>query len=272
LECKSKLEKNNEKKEEKEFGRIKIHVFNLSKIGDGKDNGIKELWNNNQNSIEERKKQLNDQRVLLYSTDKDSKINIEKDIPIAIPGGIIGYHAFYVIIENIIRNSAKHGYAKNKENKEELEIVIEFTDDLKEPHNYWRFRIYDNVSKIENRINQNKRFRIFDVNEKEKTPEKDLVAFMNECLRHSLIKETGEIDKRHWGIAEMKIASGYLQMRDIQETGAEGDKITGSENDQDGSQEDFIIRAIESPIGTLGFEFKVKKPKEVGIVCYGGNK
>jgi len=251
LDCKS------EKKEEKESGRIKIHVFNLSKIGDEKDNEIEKLWHNNQNSqqsIEKRKQQLNDPLVLLYSTDKDSKINIENDIPIAIPGGITGYHAFYVIIENIIRNSAKHGYAKNKENKGDLEIVIEFTDDLKEPHNYWRFRIYDNV------------------NNKDETPEKDLVAFMNECLRHSLIKETGEIDKRHWGMAEMKIAAGYLQMRDIQDIGAEGDKITGSENDQDGSQEDFIIRAIESPIGTLGFEFKVKKPKEVGIVCYGGNK
>jgi hypothetical protein len=95
---------------------------------------------------------------------------------------------------------------------------------------------------------------------------------MNECLRHSLIKETGEIDKRHWGMAEMKIAAGYLQMRDVQDIGEKDDKITGSMKDQNGEKEDFIIRAIESPIGTLGFEFKVKKPKEVGIICYGGSK
>jgi hypothetical protein len=203
----------------------------------------------------------------LYSSDKDSHINIEKDIPIAIPGGITGYHALYVIIENIIRNSAKHGYAKKRGNKGDLEIVIEFTDDFKEPYNYWRFRIYDNVSKIKSRISRNKRFRIFDVNEKNKTPETDLVAFMNECLRHSLIKETGEIDRRHWGMAEMKIAAGYLQMRDVQDIGEKDDKITGSMKDQNGEKEDFIIRAIESPIETLGFEFKVKKPKEVGIIC-----
>jgi GNAT superfamily N-acetyltransferase/signal transduction histidine kinase len=272
LECKSKLEKSNEKKEEKKVGRIKIHVFNLSKIGDVKDNQVKELWNKKHKSIYVRKKQLNNSRVLLYSSDKDSHINIEKDIPIAIPGGITGYHALYVIIENIIRNSAKHGYAKKRGNKGDLEIVIEFTDDFKEPYNYWRFRIYDNVSKIESRISQNKRFRIFDVNEKNKTPETDLVAFMNECLRHSLIKETGEIDRRHWGMAEMKIAAGYLQMRDVQDIGEKDDKITGSMKDQNGEKEDFIIRAIESPIETLGFEFKVKKPKEVGIVFYGGIK
>jgi len=267
LECKSKLEKSNERKEEKKVGRIKIHVFNLSKIGDVEDNQVKELWNKKHKSIYVRKQQLNNSRVLLYSSDKDSHINIEKDIPIAIPGGITGYHALYVIIENIIRNSAKHGYAKKNGNKRDLEIVIEFTDDFKEPYNYWRFRIYDNVSKIESRISQNKQFRIFDVNEKNKTPETDLVAFMNECLRHSLIKETGEIDRRHWGMAEMKIAAGYLQMRDVQDIGEKDDKITGSMKDQNGEKEDFIIRAIESPIETLGFEFKVKKPKEVGIIC-----
>lgn len=38
------------------------------------------------------------------------------DIQLSIPGGIIGYHAFYTIIENIIRNSAKHGYASRRNN------------------------------------------------------------------------------------------------------------------------------------------------------------
>jgi|GEM_PF-5310248 len=271
LKYKAKLEKARIRVEEN-LGRIKFHIFNLSKIGDVKDNQVKELWNKKHKSIYVRKKQLNNSRVLLYSSDKDSHINIEKDIPIAIPGGVIGYHALYVIIENIIRNSAKHGYTKKRGNKGDLEIVIEFTDDFKEPYNYWRFRIYDNVSKIKRSISRNKRFRIFDVNEKNKTPETDLVAFMNECLRHSLIKETGEIDKRHWGMAEMKIAAGYLQMRDVQDIGEKDDKITSSMEDQNGEREDFIIRAIESPIGTLGFEFKVKKPKEVGIVFYGGIK
>jgi hypothetical protein len=56
-------------------------------------------------------------------------------------------------------------------------------------------------------------------------------------------------------------------MRDVQDIGEKDDKITGSMKDQNGEKEDFIIRAIESPIETLGFEFKVKKPKEVGIIC-----
>ena len=276
-----------------EYGRIKFHVVNLACFDIANDeakNKVKEIWYgrvdndkiNEHCKIKKRLEQIKEKfsnkeekRILLYTKEKDSEVNIEEgDIQIAIPGGIIGYHAFYVIVENIIRNSAKHSYNKNK--IEDLEIVIEFTDDPFKHDEFWLFRIYDNAScalKDNNAKVEGERFRIFsedvpDNNDNKKTPEHGLVAFMNECLRHSIIKETGELDKKHWGMAEMKIAAGYLQGRDISRIGAKGNDITGSENNQDADEEDFIIRAVESPVGTLGFEFKVRKPKEVGIVCY----
>jgi len=369
LGCKKSVD--NEKTEE--YGKIKFHVLNLGKIG---NKNASSEWNYDLNNLDEsiakRKDKFKNKeekliasenkekylRILLNSDEKgEIEPNIEEgDIQIAIPGGIIGYHAFYVIVENIIRNSAKHSYTKMKEllkewaelklylnssmknkdkecknrekfdkakeilnikNEEEckkkieklkgkyksegnnklrkdlsekeqilkrtfgkefykmqdLEIMIEFTDDPLKPDEMWLFRIYDNVSKINGKRlpgKGQKRFRAFPEGtpEGEVSPEKDLVAYMNWCLRHSVIKETGELDKRHWGMAEMKIAAGYLQGREIQDIGAEGDKITGSLENQNADKEDFIIRAVESPIGTLGFEFKVRKPREVGIVCY----
>ena len=357
------------KSEEKNAqGRIKFHVFNLAKI---KNNTAYDIWKASHNSLKDRvdviKKKMeikenNEEpkypRVLLYSSETP-EVNIDEgDIQIAIPGGIVGYHAFYVIIENVIRNAAKHSYSKLKERGEnkDLEVVIEFTDDPMNREGQWLFRIYDNVSfanrgngtisvpaennkkylikwerekqtlkyeiikiedetketvsqgeipikngqirisglqgdKINDKIKEEisarlkkllevlndkkgrpKKYRIFpetdEFDNNWKEPDFDLVAYMNECLRHSIIKENGELDKRHWGMAEMKIAAGYLQRRTILEIGASGDEITGSEEDQEGKKDDFIIRAIESPIGTLGFEFRVRKPKEVGIVCY----
>ena len=295
-------------KETEECGKIKFHVLNLSCLERGsqsKGDKVKEVWNQSIKNSEAPAQcritkridlvigKLNETRKRKFlHTKEESEVNIDEgDIQIAIPGGIIGYHAFYVIIENVIRNSAKHSYTKYKDRIKDLEIMIEFTDTIngkpvvvvekdsegktKEVEAYL-FRIYDNVSFVEKGTEVcGERFRIFsgDAKEKDKTPENDLVAFMNRCLRHSLIKkETGELDKRHWGMAEMKIAAGYLQGREIQDIGAEDDKITGSEKNQDGDKEDFIIRAVESPIGTLAFEFKVRKPKEVGIVCYQGGR
>jgi hypothetical protein len=80
-------------------------------------------------------------------------------------------------------------------------------------------------------------------------------------------------------MAEMKIAAGFLQSRDIDQIGAGGEKIYGPyqrgdflkfAKNTEGSP--YIIRAVESPISTLGFEFYVKKPKIAGIVCKNGKQ
>ena len=215
LECKKSMD--DEKKEE--YGKIKFHVLNLScfdRENEQKKGEIEKVWNQKieNGEIPEKCrittrilqiiKELNEhkKRVLLY-TKEQSEVNIEEgDIQIAIPGGIIGYHAFYVIIENIIRNSAKHSYTKykHKSNIKDLEIMIEFRDDPFKPDEMWLFRIYDNVSKINgNRLpgKEQKRFRTFpdDIPEYRVSPEEDLVAYMNWCLRRAIIKETGELEK-----------------------------------------------------------------------------
>ncbi len=53
---------------------------------------------------------------------------LENDLQLAIPGGIVGYHAFYIILENIIRNSAKHDYASRM--KERLNLNNDIIDEL----------------------------------------------------------------------------------------------------------------------------------------------
>ncbi len=69
----------------------------------------------------------------------------KQDVRIAIPGGIVGQHAFYTIIENVIRNAAKHGWVAEQNLKEkDLEIYIDFG----ESGNKVIFTIGDNVSDV----------------------------------------------------------------------------------------------------------------------------
>jgi len=44
--------------------------------------------------------------------DKSEMIHPDKDVAIAVPGGVVGNHAFYTIIENVLRNAAKHEWAE----------------------------------------------------------------------------------------------------------------------------------------------------------------
>lgn len=94
--------------------------------------------------------------------------SLEQDVALAIPGGIVGQHAFFTILENIIRNAAKHGWATKKQNarktadnpdsrydaiaihREEasrnLEIHISFK--VKKDDDTIEFTIWDNVSDV----------------------------------------------------------------------------------------------------------------------------
>lgn len=40
---------------------------------------------------------------------------LDKDVEVAIPGGVVGQHAFFTILENILRNAAKHEWAVMQE-------------------------------------------------------------------------------------------------------------------------------------------------------------
>ncbi len=96
-----------------------------------------------------------------------------------------------------------------------------------------------------------------------------LIVRMNHYFRQNIITESGELKKGNWGLGEMKISVGYLQQKEIRLIGMGGNKVTDNQEEKtDGSKEEgFIIRATVSPLGTLAFEFRVPKPKEVGMVC-----
>lgn len=207
-------------------------------------------------------------RILLFTPGTgDAHCRTDEDIPLAIPGGIVGYHAFYIILENIIRNGAKHDYTK--EGHDHFDVVIEVLYDPEETIGIQKsdekkkipaflFRIYNNTSKIGDGLT------ISDDKSKKG---------MNNVLQTSIITETGELNKGNWGLAEMKIAAGYLQQRDISHIGDGKERITGEKTDnfinlgENENGSDVIIRAVESPIGTLGYEFYIPRPRTVGIVC-----
>lgn len=106
-------------------------------------------------------------------------------------------HALYSILENFIRNSAKHNKPKlndkskcEKYNFENLEILIRLNefDDKNLMDDFFSITIYDNISQISgDKLNE----------------------FLNK-LKDKLLTESGEINKSNLGIADMKINAHLL--------------------------------------------------------------
>ena len=85
---------------------------------------------------------------------------LKNDISVAMPGGVIGAHAFFTILENVIRNAAKHGWARQKDDKqnqdakaENLDIYVDFI--LDDDGKSITVTIFDNISDV---------FSVFDCN------------------------------------------------------------------------------------------------------------
>jgi hypothetical protein len=185
---------------------------------------------------------------------------LKNDFLLAIPGGIIGYHAFYVILEDIIRNSAKHNWAslshQQREEKKQLKITIDIEN--KEENDFVIFKIYDNISETTNEQNP------LPQNYEELTPEEieklPLHQKMNVYLTRSFIDNTGQLKKENWGLQEMKISAGYLNKSNVEDIGKNGEEVLD------------ILKAVavkdpeENDKYRLGYEFKIPKPKTVAII------
>ncbi|HIQ49031.1 MAG TPA: hypothetical protein EYH58_05310 [Aquifex aeolicus] len=135
---------------------------------------------------------LNDKKVISLEKGEINR-HSKEDVKVFIPLGVVGFQALYSIFENIIRNSAKYGFAtKKKEDKNTLEITIKIEEE--EDSNLVKLRISDNVSEVGEK--------------KAKEIEKEILK--------PILSETGEIDLRNWGLKEIKICSTFLSGKDIE--------------------------------------------------------
>ena len=173
-----------------------------------------------------------------YPEDGKPSVSALRDVQVAIPGGVAGHHAIYTILENVIRNAAKHGWAREAQSRpKNLEITVRFSEESDK--NRILFTVFDNIEKGANNLGE-------------------LVKSLNAKLSEKLISddEGGGLRQENWGLAEMRISAAYLQRRTLGETG-------GLEELPDG---DFIIKAIPVESKYLGYEFHVPKPKEMLFV------
>jgi len=178
---------------------------------------------------------------------------IKNDPLVAIPGGATGVHAFYTILENIIRNVSKHSYKEKNDDGKGLKIFIKFEDgnnnDNVDNVEHLKIIIYDNFTKNE---------EIEIKKENGGTEKISLKEILENHLYNSFIEEDGSLKYKAWGLAEMKIGAGYLNKKDYSIIGGnEKDKITE------------FIKIVEVDIEGekhIGYQIKIPKPKHVLII------
>lgn len=177
------------------------------------------------------------------------------DIKLAVPNDVTGCQAFYNILENIIRNTAKHSGEVNSDK------ICKFTIDIKNAENakdYWQINVYDDVEKD-------------DIDE--------VVVKQNKRLNKNILDETtNKLRQGSLGMIEMDASAAYLRMLDIND-------INDSEYDllhNEQGKTNNIWRTVSGKLPILhankyvaetskeakclGYQFYIAKPKEVLFV------
>jgi hypothetical protein len=126
---------------------------------------------------------------------------------ISIPHGQIGGQAFYTILENIVRNTAKYGDPKQLDAIKDvpgsgrLEFTITVKDAWDKTNTGWVKDFYQ-VQIIDHLLTEDHQH-----------PDEDVVAKLNGFLSQPLTDAaTGVVMPKHWGMKEIKICAAYLRM------------------------------------------------------------
>lgn len=159
------------------------------------------------------------------------------DFLVAIPNGVIGAQAVYVIFENAIRNAAKYTQSKN-------ELVVEIGHEFCPKDNANLIKLSETLS----------RWNIVS----ESGENRDIVAEINEDIAGEIIQESGAPITEKLGIAEIRIAAEYL-------VGSGNEKLSSELENKSGAK---VKRAIWCKKSGDGFEyqFHLQAPKNLLMV------
>ncbi len=167
-----------------------------------------------------------------------AEISLEEtgaDPVFASPNVLLGTHALYIILENIIRNCAKHAYHHKRHGK--LRLTMDVYDSVLRK-DLIEVCIYDNLGNAHSTIEGRNGAR-------------RLTQFLNDILSHSILDEDGSLRHAGWGTLEMKICAAYLRRIAL-------DQLDAAHKPQ-------LLRAV-SVNGNLGYRFYLNRPNEILIV------
>jgi len=191
----------------------------------------------------------------------------EKKAPLLdLPHGEIGGQAFYTILENIVRNTAKYGdpaqlskiKARTGDGKLKFTIAVdEYGGDGKEGwiQNYYRIRIMDHLK------NKNR----------DGSPNQAVVDTLNTYLSEELTDPiTGVVKAKNWGMKEIKICAAYLRMVKQDEIDMKFEQWANDQNPVEPPMIEVSLERLDpkskEPAAHLTYTLYLLRPKQALVV------
>lgn len=210
------------------------------------------------------------------SGDKCSDVSPIYDIPLSIPNDVYGNHALFIILENLIRNTAKHGGGDKPVN-----FTLRVKEPVKNNESVYEVLLYDDIP-LTNRISLpddddgKKIIGILNtdipdwekkyLDSERKIKKIDWLVFeQNDRLNQSVLDEkTNSLRHGSWGLIEMDVSAGYL--RKIPPADIDSHDYDISHHPDSATVNKLNILKAVNVNDCLGYRFHLMKPKEMLII------
>lgn len=159
-----------------------------------------------------------------------------RELDIDLPGGQTGRQAIFSILENFIRNSAKHSPRSLTDTA--FKLIIYFDVIESEYPELYKFTIWNNLNDA-GTISNN---------------EGENVKKLREAISEEYVNDSGEMIGTNKGIKEMKISAAWLR---------------GIMDEEKANPP--VLQALNIE-GSIGYEFFVLKPQKVAIISNSNNE
>ena len=181
----------------------------------------------------------------------------DEDVAVDIPNELLGSHALYIILENLIRNAVKHSVIPKVGSRLLLNFKIIVEEDNSYP-DYYRLRIIDNLGEANKIQRASHNFTVLEDNKEKKAGFTD---YINNKLNAPILHQN-ELRVGNWGMLELKICAAYLRKVPLH-------KIDDYNDENKDTSNPPIIRAAffdddnkeSTDAYNLGYEIYLLKPK-----------
>ena len=185
---------------------------------------------------------------------------------IALPGGIIGRQAFFSIIENIIRNAAKHSIQKTEK---EIKIVFDIIDFDKTTKEHFLENLVgingsmdDESSNVYGYYAKKKnKYAVLSITVRMENQLSAINELRKGIASHYIDVETNSMNGDYKGIKEMRISAAWLRSYNID---------TDIQEDDADEPPAVFVRGIVNPENTetcfIQYLICLPKPKQVAVV------
>ncbi|QYO65283.1 hypothetical protein [Leptolyngbya sp. 7M] len=216
------------------------------------------------------------------------KSDLSNDIQLSMTNDVLGAQAFYIIIENIIRNICKHSNP-SLEDKGSIRLTINVSDSKDHPA-FYEVSIYDNLPKV------------YDPSKPDGDEMGKLLRDRNQAFTGSILdKRDNTVRPTNLGTIEMDVCAAYLRCLPIDTVENDDYELefcgkkdeAGKESHTHGDNDEqlhapgevktieratkkpdspFLMYAFKHPINqeankySLGYKFYIPKPKEVLVI------